>query len=155
LHCANICISHLPTRLITPTPLLLLLCRNVLLERQKSLRSWKKLSVRQAPTSMCRHHSTLFCCYIAGYAASLVLCSSISLMFACCLVHELLGVMQKGDNAALLETKKKEMEVKRAAAASKGAKVFYKVTVKVRFQCVWRSRTETPYNICATFSLDA
>ncbi|KAL0026624.1 hypothetical protein WJX77_011706 [Trebouxia sp. C0004] len=37
---------------------------------------------------------------------------------------------QKGDNAALLETKKKEMEVKRAAAASKGAKVFYKVTVK-------------------------
>ena len=76
-------------------------------------------------------------------------------MFACCLVHELLGDMQKGDNAALLETKKKEMEVKRAAAASKGAKVFYKVTVKVRFQCVWRSRTETPYNICATFSLDA
>lgn len=37
---------------------------------------------------------------------------------------------QKGDNAALLETKKKEMEVKRAAAASKVAKVFYKVTVK-------------------------
>lgn len=37
---------------------------------------------------------------------------------------------QKGDNAALLETKKKEMEVKRATAASKGAKVFYKVTVK-------------------------
>lgn len=32
---------------------------------------------------------------------------------------------------SLLETKKKEMEVKRAAAASKGAKVFYKVTVKV------------------------
>ena len=45
--------------------------------------------------------------------------------------------MQKGDNAALLETKKKEMEVKRAAAASKGAKVFYKVTVKVRCsQCL-------------------
>jgi len=42
--------------------------------------------------------------------------------------------MQKGDNTALLETKKKEMEVKRAAAASKGAKVFYKVTVKVHFQ---------------------
>lgn len=35
---------------------------------------------------------------------------------------------------ALLETKRKEMEVKRAAAASKGAKVFYKVTVKVLVQ---------------------
>ncbi len=102
---------------------------------------------------MCRHHSTLCCCYIAGYAAILVLCLSVSLMFACCLVHKLLGVMQKGDNAALLETKKKEMEVKRAAAASKGAKVFYKVTVKVRFQCVWRCSTDMPWNICATFIL--
>ena len=74
-------------------------------------------------------------------------------MFACCLVYKLLGVMQKGDNAALLETKKKEMEVKQAAAASKGAKVFYKVTVKVRFRRVWRCNTEMPWNICATFSL--
>lgn len=30
-----------------------------------------------------------------------------------------------------MEAKKKELELKRAAAASKGAKVFYKVTVKV------------------------
>ena len=103
---------------------------------------------------MSRHHSTLLCCYIAGYAAVLVLCLSISLMLACCLVHKLLSVMQKGDNAALLETKKKEMEVKRAAAASKVAKVFYKVTVKVRFQCVKRGGTEMPWNNCATFSLD-
>ena len=39
--------------------------------------------------------------------------------------------MQKGDNTALFETKKKELEAKRAAAGPKGAKVFYKVTVKV------------------------
>lgn len=42
-----------------------------------------------------------------------------------------IALLQKGDNMALLETKRKEMEVKRATAASKGAKVFYKVTVKV------------------------
>ena len=41
-----------------------------------------------------------------------------------------------GDNASLLETKKKELEVKRAAAASRGAKVFYKVTVKVSTLCM-------------------
>ena len=69
-------------------------------------------------------------------------------------MHKLLSVMQKGDNAALLETKKKEMEVKRAAAASKVAKVFYKITVKVRFQCMKRCGTEMPCNNCATFSLD-
>ena len=147
-------VSHLPIRLITPIPFLLLLCRNVLLERQRSLRSWKKLSVRQAPTLMCRHHSILFCCYITGFAAVLVSCLSIPLMFACCLVRELLGVMQKGDTAALHETKKKEMEAKRAAAASKGAKVFYKVTVKVLFQCVWRCGTDMPWNIGATFILN-
>ena len=39
--------------------------------------------------------------------------------------------LQKGDNAAVMEAKKKELELKRAAAASKGAKVFYKVNVKV------------------------
>ena len=45
-------------------------------------------------------------------------------------------ILQVGDNASLLETKKKELEVKRAAAASRGAKVFYKVTVKVSDCCM-------------------
>lgn len=41
-------------------------------------------------------------------------------------------VIQKGEDAAVIETKKKEMEAKRAAAAScKGAKVYYKITVRV------------------------
>ena len=41
-------------------------------------------------------------------------------------------VKQKGEDAAVIETKKKEMEAKRAAAAScKGAKVYYKITVRV------------------------
>lgn len=102
---------------------------------------------------MRRHHSTLFRCYVAGNAAAPVVCLAMLLMFACCLVPQLLGVMQKGDKAALLETKKKEMEVKRAAAASKGAKVFYKVTVKVRFQRVWRYSTEMPWSFCTTFGV--
>ena len=46
-------------------------------------------------------------------------------------VHPDRSHVQKGDNAAVMEAKKKELEMKRAAAASKGAKVFYKVTVKV------------------------
>lgn len=44
---------------------------------------------------------------------------------------------------ALLEAKRKEMEVKRATAASKGAKVFYKVTVKVFLQD-WQQPTYNP-----------
>ena len=40
--------------------------------------------------------------------------------------------MQKGDAPEALAAAKKELEIKRAGSASKGAKVFYKVTVKVR-----------------------
>ena len=38
---------------------------------------------------------------------------------------------QKGEDPEILAAKKREMEVKRAAAASKGTKTYYKVTVKV------------------------
>lgn len=43
----------------------------------------------------------------------------------------LLMVMQKGEAPEALAAAKRELEIKRAASASKGAKVFYKVTVKV------------------------
>lgn len=39
--------------------------------------------------------------------------------------------LQKGEAPEALAAAKKELEIKRAASASKGAKVFYKVTVKV------------------------
>ena len=38
---------------------------------------------------------------------------------------------QKGEGAAALEAKKKELEARRAAAATKATKTFYKITVKV------------------------
>ena len=38
---------------------------------------------------------------------------------------------QKGEDPEILAAKKREMEVKRAAAASKSTKTYYKVTVKV------------------------
>ena len=40
-------------------------------------------------------------------------------------------VVQKGEAPEALAAAKRELEIKRAASASKGAKVFYKVTVKV------------------------
>ena len=45
--------------------------------------------------------------------------------------------MQKGGDAAELEAKKKDLEAKRAAAANRGLKTFYKVTVEVhnKSQC--------------------
>ena len=47
------------------------------------------------------------------------------------------AVMQRGENPEALPGVKKEAEVKRAAAASKSTKTFYKVTVKVNvvFAC--------------------
>ena len=39
--------------------------------------------------------------------------------------------LQKGEAPEALAAAKKELEIKRAASASKGGKVFYKVTVKV------------------------
>ena len=39
--------------------------------------------------------------------------------------------MQKGEAPEAVAAAKREMEIKRASAASKGTKVFYKVTVKV------------------------
>ena len=39
--------------------------------------------------------------------------------------------LQKGGDAAELAAKKKDMEAKRAANASRGVKTFYKVTVTV------------------------
>jgi hypothetical protein len=39
--------------------------------------------------------------------------------------------LQKGEGAAALEAKKKELEARRAAAATKATKTFYKITVKV------------------------
>lgn len=58
--------------------------------------------------------------------------------------------VQKGDNAAVLEAKKKDMEMKRAVAASKGEKVFYKVTVKVNRTgfCTHRSSVREPSQDC-------
>ena len=41
-------------------------------------------------------------------------------------------VPQKGEDPEALAAKKRELETKRAAAASKSTKTFYKVTVKVR-----------------------
>ena len=40
-------------------------------------------------------------------------------------------LLQKGEAPEALAAAKKELDIKRAASASKGAKVFYKVTVKV------------------------
>ena len=39
--------------------------------------------------------------------------------------------MQKGEDPEVLAAKKRELEAKRAAAASKSTKTFFKVTVKV------------------------
>ena len=41
------------------------------------------------------------------------------------------SVWQKGDGSKDVEAKRKELEQKRAAAAPRGAKQFYRVTVKV------------------------
>ena len=40
-------------------------------------------------------------------------------------------ILQKGEAPEAMAAAKKELDIKRAASASKGAKVFYKVTVKV------------------------
>ena len=42
-----------------------------------------------------------------------------------------LSCLQKGEAPEALAASKRELEIKRAGSASKGAKVFYKVTVKV------------------------
>ncbi len=39
--------------------------------------------------------------------------------------------LQKGEAPEALAASKRELEIKRAGSASKGAKIFYKVTVKV------------------------
>lgn len=44
-------------------------------------------------------------------------------------------IVQKGEDPEVLAAKKREMEAKRAAAASKSTKTFYKVTVKVQQHC--------------------
>jgi hypothetical protein len=42
--------------------------------------------------------------------------------------------MQKGEDPEVLAAAKRELETKRAAAATKSTKTFYKVTVKARTQ---------------------
>lgn len=56
-------------------------------------------------------------------------------------------VVQKGEAPEALAAAKRELEIKRAASASKGAKVFYKVTVKVSTstKCLFSTRV-TPLN---------
>ena len=56
-------------------------------------------------------------------------------------------VVQKGEAPEALAAAKRELEIKRAASASKGAKVFYKVTVKVSTptKCLFFTRI-TPHN---------
>ena len=41
-------------------------------------------------------------------------------------------MQQKGEGTAAVDAKRKEIEARRAAAASKATKTFYKITVKVR-----------------------
>ncbi len=53
--------------------------------------------------------------------------------------------MQKGGDAAELEAKKKDLEAKRAAAANRGVKVFYKVTVEVNTTITSTSSIAMPF----------
>ena len=56
--------------------------------------------------------------------------------------------MQKGGDAAELEAKKRDLEAKRAAAANRGVKTFYKVTVEVRAHIMLTS-TSPGLSTCA------
>jgi hypothetical protein len=47
-------------------------------------------------------------------------------------LRRLTPAAQKGEDPEVLAAKKRELEAKRAAAASKSTKTFYKVTVKAR-----------------------
>ena len=83
--------------------------RNGLPRRPRSLKGWRKRTQRSQGLHLCEQ-LTLH-----------ILCTT-SMMNA---------LVQKGGSAAELESKKRELQAKRAIAASQKIKSFYKVTVKV------------------------